>query len=134
MLLTACASTASTPVEAESVSGVSRVQFDGSSGLLACAWNDADAVFAQAMSQLGPALTRCADDEGTTQARWTLWVDVDPGGEVERAWVPSPGQVAASDADARPPACATEALEGLQLASGPPSCGSVLMLGFVVGD
>jgi hypothetical protein len=142
MLWIACASTGSSHVEqAHSAapaptSNNSHVRFVSSDGILACAWGEADAVFGLAMSELGPALERCAEEQdaeeqGTTDASWVLWVDVGPSGLIERAWVPDNDQVAGSAA--RPPECALLALDGFQLESGPPACGSVHMLSFDVG-
>lgn len=131
LLLFACVPTAATAVETDPEPlADSRVHFLVSSGLLGCAWNDADAVFERAMPELGPALSRCADAVSAMGVTWTLWVDVGPSGEVERAWVPN--AAASEDADARPPTCAMEALQGRRLESGPPSCGSVLMVRFLL--
>lgn len=93
---------------------------------------DADTVFEEAIARLGPELSRCAGDVGMRDGTWTLWVDVGISGDVERAWVPNPDQIADSDALSPTPAYAMEAPEREQLESGPPACGSVLMLRFEV--
>ncbi|MFK8004164.1 MAG: hypothetical protein AB8H86_31655 [Polyangiales bacterium] len=138
MLLSACASaTTSTserrPAPPTTEPAASRVRFMDSSGLLGCAWGASDTVIEQAMSRLGPALSRCADDAGTTQATWTLWVTIAVDGEVERASVPGADHFAV-DSASRPSTCVTDALEGFVFESGPPSCGSALMLRFEVAE